>query len=105
MTRPDPPRGDAATAAGAESSRWRFAAFEDHDVAELAAWAALVLCGSWLFVTVCFVTFGFAPFVLRWAAVNAVATAAWCYACVRREAVRAGTPEGASRAQQEETRP
>lgn len=48
---------------------------------------ALVVALSGLFAAGCFVAYGPAPFVQRWAAVNVVGGTLWCLAFVRREAV------------------
>lgn len=55
------------------------------DLAGIVGWLTGGLALSWLALPVCFVGFGPAPFVLRWAAVNVVAIALWCLVFVRRE--------------------
>lgn len=57
----------------------------EQSIAELIVWLTFGVFLSWLALACCFVADGAAPYVLRWAAVNGVATALWCLAFVRRE--------------------
>lgn len=81
-----PYRAPEAPTAPRVRYEWTLVDLPDSDsLAWIIAWTTVAELLSWPILAGCFIGYGAAPFVLRWAAVNVVATALWCLAFVRRE--------------------